>query len=160
MSKPGLRSRFKIRRFFPSPQIKFGHSKENTKFEKNLALKIWRCWVTSDFKGNIFSNFVFISEFPNFNSWINYLYSSSSTQVWVLQVEGSSDPSLQSWVPSHFQIIGIQSPFKHLNCEAGQLCEEQFFSSDPSAIGQIFSLCNYDLMTKNQYFTTSSFEIF
>ena len=33
---------------------------------KNLLLKIWRYWVASNFKGNVFSNFVAFSEYPNF----------------------------------------------------------------------------------------------
>ena len=40
---------------------------EDHKIWKNLPLKIWRHWVTSNFKWKILSNFVAISEYPNFN---------------------------------------------------------------------------------------------
>jgi hypothetical protein len=39
---------------------------EGHKVWKNLPLKIWRYWVTSNFKWKIFSNFVAFSEYPNF----------------------------------------------------------------------------------------------
>ena len=45
---------------------KFGCSEKATNFEKNLPLKIWGYSVTSNFKWNIFSNFVAFSEYPNF----------------------------------------------------------------------------------------------
>ena len=37
------------------------------KIWKNLPLKIWRYWVTLNWKWKIFSNFVPFSERPNFN---------------------------------------------------------------------------------------------
>ena len=40
---------------------------EGHKIQKNLPLKVWRYWVTSNFKWKIFSNFVAFSEYPNFN---------------------------------------------------------------------------------------------
>ena len=40
---------------------------EEHKIWKNLPLKIWHYWVTSNFKWKIFSNFVSFSECPNFN---------------------------------------------------------------------------------------------
>ena len=40
---------------------------EGHKIRKKLPLKIWRYWVTSNFKWKIFSNFVAFSEYPNFN---------------------------------------------------------------------------------------------
>ena len=39
---------------------------EEHKIWKNLPLKIWHYWVTSNFKWNIFSNFVAFLEYPNF----------------------------------------------------------------------------------------------
>ena len=39
---------------------------EEHKIWKNLPLKIWHYWVTSNFKWKIFSNFVSFSECPNF----------------------------------------------------------------------------------------------
>ena len=48
--------------------VKFGLSEKGTKFKKNLPLKIWRYWVTSNFKWKIFWNFVPFSESPNFTS--------------------------------------------------------------------------------------------
>ena len=39
---------------------------EGQKIWKNLPRKIWRYWVASNFKWKIFSNFVALSEYPNF----------------------------------------------------------------------------------------------
>ena len=52
------------------PQTSF-HSKvwtfwEEHKIWRNLPLKIWHYWVTSNSKWKIFSNFVAFSEYPNF----------------------------------------------------------------------------------------------
>ena len=38
---------------------------EGHKVWKNLPLKIWRCWVASNFNWKIFSNFVAFSEYAN-----------------------------------------------------------------------------------------------
>ena len=42
---------------------------ERHKIWKNLPLKIWRYWVTSNWKWKIFSNFVSFSERPNFTTY-------------------------------------------------------------------------------------------
>ena len=62
--------------FFPKVVLKVSHlSKvrifwEGHKNLKKLPLKIWRCWVASNFKWKIFSKFVAFSEYLNFNCTI------------------------------------------------------------------------------------------
>ena len=46
--------------------LKFRLSEKERKFEKNLPLKIWHYWVSSNFRWNIFSNFLSFSESLNF----------------------------------------------------------------------------------------------
>ena len=46
--------------------FKVGIFWEGHKIWKNLPLKIWRYWVSSNFKWKIFSNCMAFSEYPNF----------------------------------------------------------------------------------------------
>ena len=54
---------------------------EGHKIWRNLPCKIWRYWVSSNFKWNFFSNFVAFSEYPNFTA----LRSS-----WCIRISGRS----------------------------------------------------------------------
>ena len=63
---------------------------EEHKIWKNLPLKIWHYWVTSNLKWKIFSNFVSFSECPNFT----YKFSRSV----LFQINTLSFQSFTDWI--------------------------------------------------------------
>ena len=115
-------------RTFNRASLKFGYSDKVTKFEKNLPLRIWHYWVTSNFKRKIFWNLVPISESPNLTCkkvklacklvFLKIFWPHCVTSDWALtlQLRNASPQSANDYLPKahvFFQSLWLVLIFVH-----------------------------------------------